>query len=117
MKKHRPMGFISKQTRDTHPTNDNSANPSTSDDAVHLDATSSPVDLPQLSPSLSSIPTTSTAEIHCSSESCRDLTRSNQSMNSAVLCQTTKTQGTGYSQKNKQKKGQFNHIGSKISSG
>lgn len=108
------MGFISKHTRDTNPTNNNSANPSTSDDAVHLDATSSPVDLPQLSPSLSSIPTTSTAEIHCSSECCRDLTRSNQSMNPAALSRTTKTQGTGSSQK-EEEKGQFNHNGSKIS--
>lgn len=111
------MGFISKQTRDTDPSNDNSANPPTSDDAVHLDVTSSPVDLPQPSPCLSSIPTTSTAEIHCSSECCRDLTRSNQSMNPAVLSQTTKTQGTGSSKKKKKKKGQFNHNGSKISLG
>lgn len=49
MKRHWPISdyFISKQTRDTSTTNDNSA--SSSDDAVHLDATSNPVDLPQLS--------------------------------------------------------------------
>lgn len=49
MKRHWPISdyFISKQTRNTSPANDYSASPS--DDAVHLDATSNPIDLPQLS--------------------------------------------------------------------
>lgn len=86
MKRHRPISdyFISKQTRNTSPTNDDSALPS---DDAHL-----------------------CTHLHCSSECCRELTESNQPINPAILSQTTKIQGTGSSQK-KKKRDQFNHGG------